>query len=158
MPDRSNSLFRVAISSDHGGVELKSVLKEYLTLKGHKVIDFGVKHGEKSDYPDQAFLVITALLNDAADRGILLCGTGIGISIASNRFSGIRAALCHDDYTARLSRQHNDANVLVLGGRVLGSEVAKSIADVWLSAEFEGGRHVSRIEKIDKLAEKFWKG
>ena len=157
MPDRSENIFRIALAADHGGAELKNILKEYLGSKGHKIIDMGVQQGERSDYPVQAFLLVNALLRADADRGVLLCGTGIGISIAANRFPGIRAALCHDDYTARLSRRHNDANVLVLGGRTTGCETAKSIADVWFDTEFEGERHIPRIEKIDELAKKFWK-
>ena len=157
MSDCSDNLFRVAIASDHGGADLKIIIKEHLESLGYRVTDFGVKHGEKSDYPDQAVPVVEALINGAADRGVLLCGTGVGISIAANRFPGIRAALCRDEFTARMSRAHNDSNVLVLGGRVLGAEAAKSVTDVWLNTEFEGGRHTPRIEKIDIIAENFRK-
>jgi len=157
MPDGLDNLFKIVISSDHGGADMKCVLKEYLESFGHSVTDFGVRSGEMSDYPDRAIPVVDALITGAADRGILLCGSGIGISIAANRFPGIRAALCHDECTARLSRQHNDANVLVLGGRVIGIDVAKYITKIWFSTEFEGGRHNSRIEKIDEIARKFWK-
>ncbi len=157
MSDSVNNLFKIALASDHGGVELKNMLKEYLMSKGHTVLDLGVQCGEKSDYPDQALLVANALMKGAADRGVLLCGSGIGISIAANRLPGIRAALCHDEYTARMSRMHNDANVLVLGGRTLGTDLAKCMVDVWFDTGFEGGRHQPRIEKIDEIAEKIWK-
>jgi ribose 5-phosphate isomerase B len=115
---------------------------------GYSVID-AVLEQNKTDYPDVAAVVASAVLEGKADRGVLLCGTGIGISIAANRFIGIRAALCHDEYTARLSRQHNDANVFVVGGRTTGAETAKAMLDVWLTTEFEGGRHIPRLKKIE---------
>ncbi|MDR0454423.1 MAG: ribose 5-phosphate isomerase B, partial [Deferribacteraceae bacterium] len=139
MHECSDNMFKIVVSSDHGGAELKSFLKIHLESRGYSVSDFGVQPGEKSDYPDMALPVADAIIKGVADRGILLCGTGIGMSIAANRIPGIRAALCHDDCTARMSRRHNDANVLIMGGRILGVQLAVSITDVWLETDFDGG-------------------
>ncbi|MDR2105648.1 MAG: ribose 5-phosphate isomerase B [Deferribacteraceae bacterium] len=141
----------IAIASDHGGFTLKSLILEELMRLGRTSVDLGVFSSERADYPDQAKLLAEAILSGDSKMGVLICGTGIGMSITANRYKGIRAALCHDEYTARMSRQHNDANVLVLGGRVLGVETALGILNVWLSTGFEGGRHIERLNKIERL-------
>jgi ribose 5-phosphate isomerase B len=140
----------IAIANDHGGTELKRYLVEQLQgREGIRIVDLGVADLQSVDYPAYAQQVCAALRSGAAERGILICGTGLGMSMAANRFPGIRAALCHDEFTARLSRQHNDANVLVLGGRVTGAALAAAILEVWLATSFEGGRHQRRIELMD---------
>jgi ribose 5-phosphate isomerase B len=141
----------VVLASDHGGFRLKRAVSEEFKRIGLKFTDLGVFDETSADYPDTAERLAKEILSGASERGVLICGTGIGMSIAANRFKGIRAALCHDEYTARMSRLHNNANVLVLGGRVLGEAVALGIIHAWLLAEFEGGRHVGRVDKLDKL-------
>ena len=136
---------KIAIGSDHGGFALKQIVAERLQDAGYEVDDVGCRTPDSVDYPDFADRVCEQVLSGTAELGILVCGTGIGMSMAANRHRGIRAALCHDEYTARLSREHNDANVLCLGDRVLGSGVAEGIVDVWLNTEFAGGRHQRRI-------------
>lgn len=138
----------IALASDHGGFELKALLAGHLRSNGFEVLDLGAHSSEAVDYPDIAEMLVDALRAGRAKRGILMCGTGIGISIAANRHPEIRAALCHDITTARLSRQHNDANVLVMGGRTIGVEVAKDCVDVFLVTGFEGGRHARRVGKL----------
>lgn len=138
----------VAVASDHAGFPLKELLKAFLAGTGTQVLDLGTDGGESVDYPDFAFALAEALRAGRAARGILVCGTGIGISIAANRHDWIRAALCHDTTSARLSRQHNDANVIVLGARLIGQEVAQDCLSVFLSTEYEGGRHDRRIAKL----------
>jgi ribose 5-phosphate isomerase B len=138
----------IAIGSDHGGFELKQFIAELLKTRGDRVIDLGAHSDASVDYPDFAVQVCEKVLSSEVKYGILVCGTGIGMSMAANRYRGIRAALCHDEYTARLSREHNDANVLCLGDRVLGKGVAECIVEVWLNTEFGGGRHQRRIGKF----------
>jgi ribose 5-phosphate isomerase B len=138
----------IAIASDHGGYDLKQLLIEDLRAKGHEVLDLGTNGPESVDYPDYADLMAAAIRDGKAGRGVLICGTGIGISIAANRHPELRAALVHDALTARLSRQHNDANVIAMGGRILGIELAKDCLDVFLKTEFEGGRHARRVAKM----------
>lgn len=138
----------IAIASDHGGYDLKQLLIDDLKAKGHEVLDLGTNGPESVDYPDYAELMAGAIKDGKAGRGVLLCGTGIGISIAANRHPQLRAALVHDALTARLSRLHNDANVIVMGGRILGIELAKDCLDVFLKTEFEGGRHARRVAKM----------
>ena len=139
---------KVVIGNDHAGVEFKNQLKEYIESKGIEVINIGVDTLDSVDYPDIAKSVCKKVLDNEADFGVLICGTGIGISIAANKVEGIRAALVHNEVTARLSKQHNNANVIVFGARVLGIEVAKSSFDSYLEAKFEGGRHQNRVNKI----------
>jgi ribose 5-phosphate isomerase B len=143
---------KIAIGSDHAGFELKSFVKSYLEKKEHFIKDFGADSEESVDYPDFAKKVCEAVLFEGFERGILICGTGVGMSISANRFKGIRAVLCQDLYTAEYSRLHNDANVLCLPGRLIGKGLAEKILDVWLSVNFEGGRHKRRIDKIDQIA------
>jgi ribose 5-phosphate isomerase B len=138
----------VAIAADHGGFDLKESLLPALQASGVAALDLGTMSREAVDYPDIADALAAALAAGRAQRGILICGTGIGISIAANRHPGIRAALCHDGLTARLARQHNDANVLVLGGRVIGFETAKDCLANFLNTPFEGGRHARRVAKL----------
>jgi len=146
-------MMKVCFGADHGGYRLKEVLLKYARELGYECIDFGTFSEDSVDYPDFAIKVALAVSRGEADRGVLICGTGIGMCICANKIKGIRASLCHNEYTARMSRLHNDANVLCLGGRVLGEEVAKGILKVWLETEFEGGRHLRRIMKIHKLEE-----
>ncbi len=142
---------KIAIGSDHGGFSLKEVIKKYLIEKGYEVKDFGCFSEESVDYPDYAKRVAQAVAKGEYSVGVLMCGTGIGISIAANKVKGIRAALCHDGLTARLAKQHNNANIICIGGRTTGVETAKDIVDNWLNSEFEGGRHLRRINKIKDM-------
>jgi ribose 5-phosphate isomerase B len=139
---------RIAIGSDHRGFTLKEDLKELLSELGHEWVDFGGQGEDAVDYPDIARPVGEAVVAKEYQRGILICGNGIGMSIAANKVKGARAALCHDTFAARLARRHNDANVLCLGAWCIGRGLAEEIVSVFLSEDFEGGRHVRRIEKI----------
>lgn len=138
----------IAIASDHGGVELKAQLAKDLADWGWRVLDLGTDGPDSVDYPDYAVKVAEALKAGQASRAVLLCGTGIGISIAANRHAHLRAALVHDAFGARMCRQHNDANVLVMGGRVIGPEIARDCLKIFLETEFEGGRHARRVAKL----------
>ena len=139
---------RIAIGSDHGGFALKEHLKAMLAEAGHAVTDVGCPSPDAVDYPDIAQALLQTLASGACRRGILICGTGIGMSIAANRDRRFRAALCHDEYTARMSREHNDADILCLGARVIGAGVAEGIVKTWLATAFAGGRHQTRIDKM----------
>ena len=138
----------IAIASDHGALELKDVLTEDLERRGYAVLDLGTNGPNSVDYPDFADALAAAIGEGRASRGVLLCGSGIGMSIAANRHREIRAALVHDNLSARLARRHNDANVLVMGGRFIGLEVAKDCLAAFLDTKFEGGRHVPRVAKM----------
>jgi ribose 5-phosphate isomerase B len=138
----------IAIAADHAGVSLKETLKGDLGELGFDVLDLGTNGPESVDYPDYANAMADTIKQGKVARGVLVCGSGIGVSIAANRHPGIRAALCHDAVTARLARQHNDANVLVLGARTTGLEVAKDCLRVFLTTAFEGGRHARRVAKL----------
>lgn len=139
---------KIFIASDHAGFELKNELKTILSNLGHEVIDLGTNDGKTSvDYPDFAHLMAKNLASKC--YGVLICGTGIGISIAANRHQNIRCALCHDEFTARLAREHNDANVIAFGARVIGAGVAGEMLKVFFSTEFQGGRHERRVGKIE---------
>ena len=143
---------KLAIGCDHGGFELKEeILKFIKTLKNVEVSDFGVANKDSVDYPDYGAKVSEAVSKGTMDRGILICGTGIGMSIVANRYPKVRAALCHDHFTAQMSREHNDANILVMGERVIGKGVALEIVKTWLETEFAGGRHQLRLNKIDQI-------
>lgn len=142
---------KIVMACDHGGFRLKEYIRKYLESKGYTVEDVGI-HSEKSvDYPDMAELGAKKIINEECKFGIFICGTGIGISIAANKIRGIRAALCHNEFMARATRAHNDANVLCLGGRVIGRELALSICDAFINSRFDGGRHQIRIEKIESI-------
>ncbi len=138
----------IAISCDHRGFQAKESLRTYLESKGIHVQDFGCKDANSCDYPDSAIPAAQAVARAECDRGILMCGTGIGMSITANKVHGIRAALCHDELTAELSRRHNDANVLCLPADLIGQALIRRVVDVWLKTEFEAGRHERRIAKI----------
>ena len=138
----------IFISCDHGGFYLKEQIVEYLLKKSYKINDLGTSDASSVDYPDYSYILVNKMKNNLDSIGILLCGTGIGMSIAANRYSHIRAALCSDEDMARLSRQHNDANVLVIGGRTTSLNSAKKIIDVFFSTDFEKGRHTERLKKI----------
>ena len=137
------------VATDHAGLELKNWTVELLRSRGFEVEDLGPFTADRVDYPDFAKKVCEAVLNDTNTQGILICGSGIGMSMTANRFKGIRAALCHDAYTAEMARKHNDANVLCFGERIVGKGVAESIIDAWLNNTFEGGRHTGRVLKIE---------
>lgn len=142
----------IYVGSDHAGFELKEALREHIKGEGHTVVDVGTFSAvNKVDYPDIAKDVAEKVRDNAGSRGILICGTGIGISIAANKVKGIRAANVHDITEARLSRMHNDANIVTIGQRTTGPETAKDIVDTFLSTEFEGGRHTARLEKITAI-------
>ncbi len=138
----------VAIASDHAGVALKGVLVTELRALGHEVLDLGTHGTDSVDYPDFGHALAETIVAGRAERGVLVCGTGIGISIAANRHAGVRAAVCHDVTSARLAREHNDANVLALGARLIGDEVAKECLRVFLATAFPGGRHTGRVAKL----------
>ncbi|HTZ80376.1 MAG TPA: ribose 5-phosphate isomerase B [Stellaceae bacterium] len=138
----------IAIAADHGGYDLKTLLIPEIAALGFEALDLGTNGPESVDYPDFAAALARAIESGQVARGVLVCGTGIGIAIAANRHRGVRAAVCHDATTARLARQHNDANVLALGGRVIGAEVARDCLRIFLRTEFEGGRHSRRIAKM----------
>lgn len=139
------------VATDHAGVDLKNHTCEYLKAKGFEVEDLGPYNKDRVDYPDFAVKLCEKVLADKDSMGVLICGSGIGISISANRFSGIRACLCHDAYTAKMGRAHNNGNVLCFGERIVGIGVAESIIDAWCEAEFEGGRHAGRVEKIEAI-------
>jgi ribose 5-phosphate isomerase B len=141
----------IALGADHAGFALKEELKLWLTARDHEVLDFGTHSAEVVDYPDFAMVVAEAVTRGTATRGVLVCGTGIGMAIAANKIPGVRAAPCGDAEAARMSREHNDANILALGGRVLVPESAFSIVEVWLKTDFAGGRHTRRVEKLAAL-------
>ena len=143
---------RIAIGSDHAGVQLKAEIEGLVTQLGHSFEDFGAHDTRSVDYPDVAGAVARAVADGQAERGILICGTGIGVSIAANKIKGIRAALCHDTFSARASREHNDANVLCLGARVIGSGLALDVVRTWLRADFSREeRHARRVAKITSM-------
>lgn len=137
------------IANDHAGVAIKQQIIDYLKIKDCQVIDLGVNTQDSVDYTDYAHLLANKIIDDKNSFGILICGTGIGMSLAANKHQGIRAALCHDYYTAKMARAHNDANILCFGTRIVGIGVIESMIDVWISEKFEGGRHEVRVKKIE---------
>jgi len=147
----------IAIGSDHAGFEMKQEIIGVLTELNHEYIDFGTDAPQSVDYPDFGEKVSSAVSSGKVIFGILICGTGIGMSIVANKFANVRAALCNELFSARMSRQHNDANILVLGGRIIGKDLAKEIVRTWLSTSFESGRHLSRIRKITLIEQKMLK-
>ena len=142
---------RIAIGSDHIGVPLKRVIAAYLTEKGHDVRDFGAQDETRVDYPVFAQRVAKAVAGGCCELGVLICGTGIGISLAANKVEGIRAAVCSEAYSARMARAHNDANIIAFGARVVGEGAAVEIVDAFLKGTFEGGRHLERIRMMDAI-------
>jgi ribose 5-phosphate isomerase B len=145
---------KVAIGSDHRGFHAKEGIKRQLKDMGHEPVDFGTDSPNSTDYPDHALPVCDAVRTGQAQRGVLLCGSGIGMCMAANKVRGIRAALCHDELTAEMSRRHNDANVLCLASDLLGEELMRRMTDVWMNTEFEGGRHERRIAKIMEIEQR----
>lgn len=137
---------KIAMGNDHTAIEMKQAIKEHLEGRGYEVLDLGTNSTESCDYPVYGEKVGRAVVDGQADLGITICGTGVGISLAANKVKGIRACVCSEPYTAKLSRMHNDSNVLAFGARVVGVEMAKMITDAWLDAEFEGGRHQKRVD------------
>ncbi len=140
---------KIALGSDHGGYMLKEAVKEHLLSRGYEVEDLGAYSESSVDYPEYGKKVAKYVVEGNAKYGIIICGTGIGISIAANKVKGARAALCHNVWTARLTREHNDANILAMGARVIGEGIALDMVDTFLTTEFEGGRHQNRIDKIE---------
>jgi ribose 5-phosphate isomerase B len=148
---------KIGIGCDHAGLEMKNEIIQLLSGLGIKCIDYGTNSPESVDYPDFGEKVSEAVSSGKIDRGILICGTGIGMSIVANKFPRIRASLCNDLFTAKMSRQHNDANVLVLGGRIVGKDLAKEIVRTWMETPFEGERHSMRLKKITRIEERLTK-
>lgn len=147
----------IAIGCDHAGIELKKEILSLLNELQIRYIDFGTDTSASVDYPDFGEKVSDAISSGKIEKGILICGTGIGMSIVANKFPGVRASLCNDLFTAKMSRLHNDANILVMGGRIIGKDLAKEIVRTWVSTPFEGDRHCRRLEKIQKIEEKLAK-
>ncbi len=139
---------KIAIASDHAGRELKECIKEYLVGKGFELCDMGTDSDESVDYPDFGIPVAEKVSSGEIKRGVLVCGTGVGMSIVANKFKNVRAALVCDVFTARMAKEHNDANILVIGGRVVGKGLAEEVVEAWISTEFAGGRHKRRLDKI----------
>jgi ribose 5-phosphate isomerase B len=144
---------KVAVGSDHRGFEAKQLIKAVVSELGHDCIDFGTGDNNPVDYPDFAYAVATAVSRKEADRGILVCATGLGMSIAANKIKRIRAALCHDELSAQISRDHNDANVLCVSGDQIGQVLLRKMVEVWLTTKFSGGRHQRRVKKIAAIEE-----
>jgi len=144
---------KISVASDHAGYELKEAVKGHLTAAGHEVVDFGTNSTESTDYPDYAAPAARAVASGEVEKGVFVCGSGQGMVMTANKVRGVRAALAWQPEVARLSRQHNDANVLALPARFIAIEQALEIVDAWLDAEFEGGRHVSRVDKMMKTEE-----
>mgnify|MGYP000612567631 FL=1 len=141
----------ISIASDHGGFSLKLDIVSFLNELGYQVKDMGPKNQKSVDYPDYGIRIAQVVTQNTGSRGILICGTGIGMSIVVNRFPGIRGTLCSDLYTAKLCREHNDSNILIMGGRIVGHGLAREIVSVWLNTPFDGGRHQKRLDKINQL-------
>ena len=139
------------IGADHAGIDIKAYVKELFEKIGHEVIDLGPFNKDRVDYPDFAAKVCKSVLENENSKGILICGSGLGMSMAANKFDGIRAALCHNEYSAKMAREHNDANVICLGERVSGYGMIEAIVTAWNESSFEGGRHAQRVDKINAL-------
>ena len=145
---------KIGIGNDHSAVEMKNEIKEYLESKGHEVVNFGTDLTESCNYPEYGEAVGRAVASGKVDCGVLICGTGIGISLAANKVKGVRAAVCSEPCSARLTKQHNNANIIAFGARIVGIEVAKAIVDAWLDTEFEGGRHQTRVDMLMAIENK----
>ena len=145
---------KIGIGNDHAAIDLKNEIVNHLIEKGYDVVNYGINEGEKIDYPLMGEEVGNAVVNKEVDLGILICGTGVGISLAANKVNGVRACVCSEPYSASLSRRHNNTNIIAFGARVVGDELAKMIVDSWLEAEFEGGRHQRRIDIFKEIEEK----
>ena len=146
---------KIGIGSDHGGFALKEELRAFMEEKNIEVVDFGTYNTESVDYPDYGEAVAKAVIKGEVERGVVICGTGIGISISANKVKGIRCALCGDVYSAKMSREHNNANMIALGGRVVGVDLAKEILGAYINSNFEAGRHKIRVDKISEIEDRF---
>lgn len=150
---------RIGFGSDHAAVDMKAILMDHLAEQGHECVDFGPESAEqRTDYPDKALEVAEAVKTGEIDKGVLCCGTGIGMALAANKVPGIRASVCGDPFSAEMTVRHNNANIITIGARVVGSELAKMIVDSFFNAQFEGGRHARRVDKITAIEEKYSKG
>lgn len=147
----------IAVGSDHGGLELKQAICAMLRARGLACVDYGTEGPASVDYPDYGAKVAAAVAAAKVDAGVLICGTGIGMSIIANKYPGVRAALVHDDFTAQMAKEHNNANILILGGRVLSSDAAIHLVEIWLDSHFAGGRHQSRLDKIAAIEQRLQK-
>lgn len=145
---------KLAMGSDHVGWELKQEISDYIQSLGHETVDFGAYSSERTDYPKYGKKVAEEVASGQFDGGVLICGTGVGISISANKVKGIRAVVCSEPYTAKLSKQHNNTNIVAFGSRVVGVDLAKMIVKEWLEASYEGGRHAKRVDMIDEIASK----
>ena len=150
---------KIAIANDHGGINFKKLVIEHLTKKGIDVVDYGYQEGGEPspDYPDYAIPACQAVVSGECDLGILICGTGIGMSIVANKVKGIRCGHCHDSFSARMTREHNHANMIAFGERVIAAELMLDIVELFLTTEFEGGRHIDRLNKIKEVENKYSK-
>lgn len=147
---------KIGIGNDHSALEMKAEIIAFLKERGHEVIDYGTNCGDSCDYPTYGEIVGRAVVNHEVDQGILICGTGLGISLAANKVKGVRAAVCSEPFTARMARMHNNCNILAFGARVIGPELAKMIVEVWLDTDFEeGGRHQHRVDMITEIEERW---
>ncbi len=146
---------KIGFGCDHAAVELKTILMDHLKERGFECVDYGAGPGEKVDYPVKGLAVAEAIARGEVDKGVLLCGTGVGISLSANKVPGIRAAVCSEPYTAKLTVEHNNANIIAMGARVVGSELAIMIVDAFFDAEFQGGRHANRIAMISDIEKKY---
>ena len=146
---------KIGFGCDHTAVELKNTLIEHLKAQGHECVDYGTQSGERVDYPVMGLAVAEAVKKGEVEKGVLICGTGIGISLAANKVPGIRAAVCSEPYSARLTVQHNNSNIIAMGARVVGPELAKMIVDEFFGAEFEGGRHAARVDMLCDIEKKY---
>ena len=148
---------KIALACDHGGLQFKKILLDYLQKKGHEVKDFGTYTADSCDYPDFVLPAAEAVASGECDRGILVCSTGVGVSIVANKVKGIRCAHCHDTYSAKYTRLHNDANMISFGQKIIGEGLLLELVEVFLSTEFEGGRHQRRVDKIKSIEDKNFK-
>lgn len=144
---------KIAIGNDHVAVDLKNIIAQHLRDKGYEVVNYGTDSKERFDYPISGYKVGKAVASGECDLGVLICGTGVGISLAANKVKGVRACVCSEPYSAKLSREHNNTNIIAFGARVVGPELAKMIVDEWLDAEFQGGRHQRRVDMISEIEE-----
>lgn len=148
---------KVAIGSDHHGYEMKNLVKQYLKQRNVEVVDYGCHSCEETDYPDVAFAVANDIKDGKMERGILICGTGIGVAISANKVPGIRAAQCHDTYSAERARKSNNAQILTMGAKVIGPETAIKVVEAWIDAEFQGGNSARKVNKIIEQEQKYWR-
>ena len=148
---KGNRIMKLAIGNDHAAVELKFEILKYLQDKGYEVINVGTDTPERYNYPVAGYKVARLVADGEVDGGVLICGTGVGISLAANKVQGIRACVCSEPYTAKLSKEHNNTNIIAFGARVVGPDLAKMIVDEWLNAEFQGGRHATRVDMITEI-------